>query len=192
MHGGARFTKPARIDESVLESIRELAGLAPLHNPVAAAVIDAARHALPAVPHVAAFDTSFHATLPPDAHVYALPYEWFSSWGYRRYGFHGLSVEWSVERAATLLRRRELGLVVAHLGAACSVTTVWDGQSRHTSMGMTPLEGLVMGTRAGSVDPGVVLAAARDHGMDLGELEDTLEHRSGLLGVSGRTGEMRE
>jgi len=192
VHGGSEFTRTTRLDDAVLEGIRALARLAPLHNPVAAEVIVAARAALPAVPHVAAFDTAFHATLPPEAFVYALPHEWFAEWGYRRYGFHGLSVSWSVDRAAALLGRSDLGIVVAHLGAGCSVTAVWQGRSVSTSMGMTPLEGLVMGTRGGSVDPGVLLAAQRDHGLDPTALEEALEHHSGLLGLSGITADMRE
>lgn len=192
VHGGSTFTKTTRVDDAVVDGIRGLARLAPLHNPVAVEVIAAARAALPNVPHVAAFDTAFHAALSPEAYVYAVPYEWFSEWGYRRYGFHGLSVAWSVERAAALLKRPDLGLVVAHLGAGCSITAVWQGRSVSTSMGMTPLEGLVMGTRAGSVDPGVLLAAQRDHELDANALEETLEHRSGLLGLSGITAEMRE
>jgi acetate kinase len=192
VHGGPIFTATTLVNDAVLQRIRDLASLAPLHNPVAAAVIAAARQALPGVPHAAAFDSAFHATLPPEAYIYAFPYEWFAEWGYRRYGFHGLSVAWSNERAATLLARGDLGVVVAHLGAGCSVTAVWQGRSVSTSMGMTPLEGLVMATRAGSVDPGVVLAAQRDHGLDFSALEDVLEHRSGLLGLSGRTADMRE
>ena len=192
VHGGARFQSSTVIDDTVLGNIRDLSWLAPLHNPVAAAVIDAARVALPDVPHVAAFDTAYHATLSAEAYLYALPYEWYSEWGYRRYGFHGLSVAWSVERAAALLGRASLGVIVAHLGAGCSVTAVAEGRSVGTSMGMTPLEGLVMGTRGGSVDPGVLLAAQRDHGLDAGALEEVLEHRSGLLAVSGRTADMRE
>jgi acetate kinase len=192
VHGGSRFTRTTVIDEVVLRGIRDLAPLAPLHNPVAAEVIAAARTALPAVPHVAAFDTAFHATLPTEAYVYALPYEWHTQWGYRRYGFHGLSVSWSVERTSALIGRADLGIVVAHLGAGCSVSAVWQGRSVSTSMGMTPLEGLMMATRAGSVDPGVLLAAQRDHGLDLDTLDATLEHRSGLLGISGRTADMRE
>lgn len=192
VHGGSLFTRTTVIDDAVLGRIRELAWLAPLHNPVAAEVIIAARTALPAVPHAAAFDSAFHATLPTEAYMYALPYEWYSEWGYRRYGFHGLSVTWSVERATALLGRNDLGVVVAHLGAGCSVTAVWHGRSVSTSMGMTPLEGLVMGTRAGSVDPGMLLAAQRDHGLDARALEEVLEHRSGLLALSGRTAEMRE
>lgn len=192
VHGGSLFTRTTVIDDAVLARIRELAWLAPLHNPPAAEVIAEARIALPSIPHVAAFDSAFHSTLPKEAYVYALPYEWYSEWGYRRYGFHGLSVTWSVERAASLLGRDDLGLVVAHLGNGCSVTAVWQGGSVSTSMGMTPLEGLVMGTRSGSVDPGILLSAQRDHGLDARALEDVLEHRSGLLGLSGRTSEMRE
>lgn len=192
VHGGSLFTRTTVIDDAVLRGIRELAGLAPLHNPVAAEIIAAARAALPAVPHAAAFDSAFHATLPKEAYLYALPYEWYSEWGYRRYGFHGLSVAWSVERAAALLARNDLSVVVAHLGAGCSVSAVSRGRSVSTSMGMTPLEGLVMARRAGSVDPGVLLAAQRDHGLDLRALEEVLEHRSGLLGISGRTADMQE
>jgi acetate kinase len=192
VHGGSVFTRTTLIDDAVLERIRELAWLAPLHNPVAAGVIAAARAALPGVPHAAAFDTAFHATLPAEAYVYAVPYEWYKDWGYRRIGFHGLSLTWSLERAGVLLGREDVGIVVAHLGAGCSVSAVWRGRSVSTSMGMTPLEGLVMGTRAGSVDPGVLLAAQRDHGLDPRALEDALEHRSGLLALSGRTADMRE
>ena len=192
VHGGSLFTRTTVIDDAVLKRIRELAWLAPLHNPPAAEVIAAARAALPAIPHAAAFDSAFHATLPTEAYIYALPHDWYSKWGYRRYGFHGLSVTWSAERAIALLERAELGIVVAHLGNGCSATAVWRGRSVGTSMGMTPLEGLVMGSRAGSVDPGVLLAAQRDHGLDSRALEDVLEHRSGLLGLSGRTSEMRE
>ncbi|HEY6203706.1 MAG TPA: acetate/propionate family kinase [Candidatus Limnocylindria bacterium] len=192
VHGGSLFTRTTLVDDAVLQRIRELAWLAPLHNPVAAEVIAAARAALPGVPHGAAFDSAFHATLPAEAYVYALPYEWYADWGYRRYGFHGLSVTWSVERAGVLLGREDVGVVVAHLGAGCSVSAVWRGRAVSTSMGMTPLEGLVMGTRAGSVDPGVLLAAQRDHGLDPQALEDALEHRSGLLALSGRTADMRE
>jgi acetate kinase len=192
VHGGSLFTRTTVIDDGVLEKIRELSWLAPLHNPPAAAVIAAARATLPGIPHAAAFDSAFHATLPTEAFLYALPYDWYSEWGYRRYGFHGLSVAWSVERAASLLRRSDLGIVVAHLGNGCSVTAVWQGRSASTSMGMTPLEGLVMGTRAGSVDPGILLAALRDHRLDTPALEEVLEHRSGLLGLSARTGDMRE
>ena len=192
VHGGPAFTRTTLIDDGVVQRIRDLSWLAPLHNPIAAEVITAARAILPDVPHAAAFDSAFHSTLPEEAFVYAVPHEWYSEWGYRRYGFHGLSVAWSAERAAALVGRTDLGIVVAHLGAGCSVTAVLHGRSLGTSMGMTPMEGLVMGTRAGSVDPGILIAAQRDHGLDPRALEDALERHSGLLALSGRTAEMRD
>ena len=194
VHGGARFTTPTLIDEDVLAAIDGLRNLAPLHNPLALATVRASRDVLPDVPQVACFDTAFHASLDRASFLYALPYDWFTEWGYRRFGFHGLSVAWALRRSGELLDRpaAELGLVVAHLGAGCSVTAVWQGHSIATSMGMTPLEGVVMATRGGSVDPGVLFAAMRDHAVDAPTLEVTLDRRSGLLGVSGRTGDMRE
>ena len=192
VHGGATYTSPTLIDDTVLAGIDALAPLAPLHDPVAAAGIRAARSRLPGLAHVAVFDTAFHATLPASARRYPLPTAW-DAWGIRRYGFHGLSVSWSVERAGQLLDRPsvELDLVVAHLGNGCSVTAVSGGRSVATSMGMTPLEGLMMGTRAGSVDPGILLAVLRDGRLTVDELADVLDHGSGLLGVSGSSGDMR-
>ncbi len=193
VHGGDRFREPVLLDDAAIVAIEAMASLAPLHNPVATAAIRAARERLSSAPHVAAFDTAFHAALPESAWRYPLPAEW-ASWGIRRYGFHGLSVEWSVERAAVLLGRPagDLALVVAHLGSGCSVTAVDGGRSVATSMGMTPLEGLMMGTRAGSVDPGILLAVLRDGRRTLGALAEDLDHRSGLLGVSGSAAGMRE
>ncbi len=194
VHGGSRFHEPTVVDDAVLAELDELAELAPLHNPVAVDTIRAAREALPNVPHVAAFDTAFHRTLSPTGYIYPLPYEWYEEWGIRRYGFHGLSVEWSVQRAGELLGRDPtgLGLIVAHLGSGCSVTAVDGGRSVWTSMGMTPLEGLMMGTRAGSFDPGVMLKLLRDGRLSVDELENALDHGSGLLGVSGVSGDVRE
>ena len=194
VHGGTRFVQPTRVDEQVIEAIESLARFAPLHNPLAARTLHAARRALPNVPHVVCFDTAFHATLDPAAFVYALPYEWFDKWGYRRFGFHGLSVTWVRERAGELLDRNsdDLGVVVAHLGAGCSVTAVWRGASVSTSMGMTPLEGVVMATRAGSIDPGIIVAAMREHRIGVEDLERALDHESGLLGISGQSADMRE
>jgi acetate kinase len=192
VHGGTRFTAPVAIEDDVLSALDELADLAPLHNPVAVETIRAAIAALPGVPAVAAFDTAFHATLPPPAFVYPLPAEWIETHGLRRFGFHGLSVAWSVTRATELLARPvgDLSLVVAHLGSGCSVTAVDGGRSAWTSMGMTPLEGLMMGTRSGSVDPGILVRLLRG-GVSPGDLEDGLDHGSGLLGVAG-TADMRE
>lgn len=192
VHGGARFTAPTRIDDDVLAAIDALASLAPLHNPIAASAIRAAQRQLPDMPHIAVFDTAFHASLPQSARRYPVPFGW-DEWGVRRYGFHGLSVEWSVERAGQLLRRpvADLELVVAHLGNGCSVTAVSGGRSVATSMGMTPLEGLMMGTRAGSIDPGMILMLLRDDRLNLDAMTEALEHESGLLGVSGTSSDMR-
>ena len=194
VHGGSRFTGPARIDDAVIEAIEGLEALAPLHNRIAAETIRAAREALPDAVHVAAFDTAFHADLPAAARRYPVPARWSEEWGVRRYGFHGLSVAWSVGRAAELLQRpvADLRLVVAHLGSGCSVTAVDGGRSVDTSMGMTPLEGLMMGSRSGSIDPGIVLALLRDGRASVAELSEALDHESGLLGVSGRSSDVRE
>jgi acetate kinase len=194
VHGGSRFTRPILIDDQVVPAIEELSGLAPLHNRIAAETIRGARAALAGVAHVAAFDTAFHATLPPAGYRYPVPHAWFSDWGIRRFGFHGLSVDWSVGRAAELLGHpvEDLRLVIAHLGSGCSVTAVDGGRSVDTSMGMTPLEGLMMGTRAGSIDPGLILHVLRADRLTLSKLEDVLDHGSGLLGVSGRSPDVRE
>lgn len=194
VHGGSRFTQPTLIDDAVVDAIDDLASFAPLHNRIAAETIRGFRERLPGLPHIAAFDTAFHASLPPAGYRYPVPGEWFRDWGIRRFGFHGLSVAWSVERAAELLGRRadSLRLVVAHLGSGCSVTAVDAGSSADTSMGMTPLEGLMMGTRAGSIDPGVILDLLRHDRLTLSQLADLLDHGSGLLGVSGRSADVRE
>ena len=153
VHGGDRFRAPVLVDDAVRADIAALGELAPLHNPAALAGIDAARQRFPTVAQVAAFDTAFHASLPEPAATYALPREWIQRWGLRRYGFHGLSVQYAVGRAAELLGTAPSRLVVCHLGAGCSVTAVADGRSVDTSMGFTPLEGLAMARRSGSVDP---------------------------------------
>jgi acetate kinase len=193
VHGGSRFTGPVVIDDDVVEGLREVSDLAPLHNGVALETIEAARTRLPHIPHVACFDTAFHATLDGPARTYAIPERWTVEWGLRRYGFHGLSVEWATQRAASMLERAvaDLHLVVAHLGSGCSVTAVSGGRSLATSMGMTPLEGLMMGTRSGSLDPGLLLRLLDRQLVSVDELGDALDHASGLLGVSGRSSDMR-
>jgi acetate kinase len=194
VHGGTRLIEPVIVDDGILAAIDDLADLAPLHNAVAADTIRAARAVLPDVTHVAAFDTAFHASLPEEAIRYAVPERWAADWGIRRFGFHGLSMTWASRRAAELLDRRpgELRLVVAHLGSGCSVTAIDGARSVHTSMGMTPLEGLVMGTRAGSLDPGILLSLLRSGRRTADELAEDLDHRAGLLGLSGRTADVRE
>jgi acetate kinase len=197
VHGGTRFREPARIGPAMVGELDALRDLAPLHNGVAVATIRGGLAAAPQLPHVAVFDTAFHATLPEEGYRYPVPERWYREWGVRRYGFHGISVAWSAERAATLLGgvadpARQPNLVVAHLGSGCSVTAVSAGRSVATSMGLTPLEGLMMGTRSGSIDPGIVFALVRDGRLTLDELADRLDHASGLVGVSGRTSDVRE
>jgi acetate kinase len=194
VHGGTRFREPVLVDDGVLATLDQLSELAPLHNPIAVETIRAQREVLPDLRAIAVFDTAFHATLPQAAYVYPLPWRWYDEWGIRRFGFHGLSVEWSVRRAAELLGSapRSLNLVVAHLGSGCSVTAVLGGASVATSMGFTPLEGLAMGTRSGSVDPGVLVYAMTRHDLSPDDLNEILEHESGLLGTSGTTGDVRQ
>jgi acetate kinase len=191
VHGGESFRAPVVVDDRTVAAIEGLGSLAPLHNPRAVATIRAARRLFPDVPNVACFDTAFHATLPEIAWRYPVPGSW-SAWGIRRYGFQGLSVEWSVGRASALLDRPvgRLRLVVAHLGAGCSVTAVDRGRSVWTSMGLTPLEGPMMATRAGSIDPGVIIRLLRDRHLTVDELEEALERESGLLAIGG-TADMR-
>jgi acetate kinase len=194
VHGGATFRQPVRVTPEVIEQVTALTDLAPLHNGIAAATMRAGLAAIPQLPHVAVFDTAFHATLPEDAYRYPVPDRWYAEWGVRRYGFHGMSVAWSAERAATLLARpaAALRLVVAHLGSGCSVTATDGGRSVATSMGLTPLEGLMMGTRAGSIDPGILFYLLRTGRLDADELAEQMDHESGLMGVSGRTSDVRE
>ncbi len=191
VHGGERFTRPTRMDATALDALDALSALAPLHNPPAVVAIRAARTMFAHIPHYAVFDTSFHATLPPYAREYALPKELRQRYGIRRFGFHGISHEHVMQRAATLLGRpaRDLRIVSCHLGNGASVAAIEHGESVQTSMGMTPLEGLVMGTRAGDLDPGVLLELMRDY--DRTALERLLTRKSGLLGMTG-TNDVRE
>jgi len=187
VHGGRRFVAPALVDDEVEQAIAALAVLAPLHNRRALDEIRRAREALPAVPQVAVFDTAFHRTMPPEASTYAIPERWREEWDVRRYGFHGISVQWV---ASQVEAER---LVVCHLGGGCSVTAVRDGHSVDTTMGFSPLEGVPMATRSGSVDPGALLYLLREQLLTLDELEQALEHESGLAGLSGGgSGDVRE
>ncbi len=194
VHGGTRFREPVRLTAEVRAALSRLAELAPLHNPSSLETIDSALKELPEVPHVAVFDTAFHATLPPEAFTYPLPAAWTETWELRRFGFHGLSCAYSTGRAAEMLGRppRGLRLVIAHLGNGASVTAVANGRSVDTSMGFTPLEGLMMGERSGSIDPGLLLHLQLRCGVSAAELEDKLNHASGLRGVSGVSSDMRK
>jgi acetate kinase len=178
VHGGARYTEPVRIDDRVEEAIDDLSRIAPLHNTPALRAIREARAALPDVPHVAVFDTAFHATIPQLASTYAIPQAW-RDWGVRRYGFHGIAVQ-SVVSQLDAAR-----IVACHLGGGCSVTAVLDGRSVDTTMGFTPLEGVPMATRSGSVDPGALVYLLRERGLSVNELDAALEHESGLAALGG-------
>ena len=192
VHGGEKFREAVLVDENVRDDIASLAELAPLHNPAAVAGMDAARSRFPNLPQVAAFDTAYHATLPDAAATYPLPWEWTTRWGLRRFGFHGLSVSYAASRVPELLASRPRRMVVCHLGAGCSATAVADGQSLDTSMGFTPLEGLMMARRSGSVDPGLLVYLLERQGVTSSDLDKALNERSGLLGVSGVSADMRE
>ncbi len=193
VHGGTYFTGPVRVDGQVLARLTALTDLAPLHQPKSLAAIAAVRQVLPGMPGVACFDTAFHATIPAAASTYARPREWRQRWTLRRYGFHGLSHSYCSRRAGELAAAggSPAGrIVTCHLGAGASLAAVRDGVSIDTTMGFTPLEGLVMATRSGTVDPGLVLWLEEHAGTPPAELAATLEHRSGLLGLAG-TADMR-
>jgi acetate kinase len=193
VHGG-EFSAPVRITSAVRSRISALGELAPLHNPPGLEALAAAESALPQVPHVAVFDTAFHATLPAAAYTYPLPHSWTYTWGIRRYGFHGLSHSYCATRAAELFGRHseELRLVICHLGHGCSASAVLRGRSVDTTMGFTPLDGLMMATRSGAVDPGILTHVQLSHGLTAAQVEEALNHRSGLLGISRVSGDMRE
>jgi acetate kinase len=184
VHGGADFTGPALVDDGVLDRIERLRALAPLHQGPALDALRQARAALGGVPQVACFDTAFHATMPRAAHTYAVPQRWRDELGVRRYGFHGLAHEWAARRAAEHLGRRDLRVVNAHLGSGASLCAIQAGRSVDTTMGFTPVDGLVMGTRCGELDPAVPLWLV-DQGLDRAEVSDALERHSGLLALAG-------
>jgi acetate kinase len=186
VHGGELFHEPVVIDARIERELEGLAEIAPLHNAPALDALAEARRALPNVPHVAVFDTAFHATIPQEAFTYAVPARWRDDWGIRRYGFHGLSVQWVAEQVPVPR------LVVCHLGGGCSVTAVRDGRSVDTTMGFSPLSGVPMATRSGSIDPEIGLHLQRIGELGLEEIEHALEHESGLLGLSGLSSRVEE
>jgi acetate kinase len=191
VHGGDRFTTAVRVDADVAVALRALTELAPLHQPQSLAALDLVRAALPDVAAVACFDTAFHATLPEAASTYALPAAWRARWPLKRYGFHGLSHAWVARRVMELAGDRTARIVSCHLGAGASVCAIVDGHSIDTTMGFTPLDGLVMATRSGSVDPGLVLWLTAEGRLSRSSVEEGLEREAGLLGLAG-TADMRE
>ncbi len=194
VHGGDAFIESTLITEEVIKKIEECIPLAPLHNPANLLGIREARQLLPNVPHVAVFDTAFHQTMPPKAYLYALPYEYYQTYKIRRYGFHGTSCRYVSQKAANILRKplSELKLVICHLGNGVTVAAVEGGKSIDTSMGLTPLEGLMMGTRSGDIDPGVIFFLHRQVGLSIDRLDNLLNRESGLLGISGISNDMRQ
>jgi len=193
VHGGESFTDSAEIDDAVEAVIEELIPLAPLHNPPNLVGIRAARHVLTGAPHVAVFDTAFHETMPPHAFTYAVPYEFYEKYHVRRYGFHGTSHRFVARRAAEILGKPfdEFSGVTCHLGNGCSMAAVKNGKSVDTTMGLTPLEGLMMGTRSGDLDPAILFFLVNRAGVPFERLDDLLNRKSGLLGVSGVSNDMR-
>lgn len=194
VHGGSQFHETVALDQQVMNTLERVTELAPLHNPPALAAMRAMADLLPGIPQVAVFDTSFFADLPERASVYPLPYEWLETYGIRRFGFHGINHGYCASQAAEILRRvddAELRLVICHLGNGCSATATRGGRAIATTMGFTPLEGLMMGTRSGSIDPGILLHMMRQHGFDADQLQDCLNRQSGLLGVSGVSADFR-
>ncbi len=194
VHGGEHFVKSVVVDDSVLSIFESLIHLAPLHMPPNIHGIKAARDVLPEVPHCAIMDTAWHQTMPEHSYMYALPYEWYTEHNVRRYGFHGTSYLYTAKRAAVLLGKNpmETNLIIAHIGNGASMCAVKDGISYDTSMGLTPLEGLVMGTRSGDIDPAIPHFLIKEMGMSIEEVDNTLNKKSGILGLTGRFSDRRD
>jgi acetate kinase len=193
VHGGAKLSGPAVVTKEVKQTISEVSSIAPLHNKPGLQGIELIERLLPDTPQIAVFDTGFHYTFPLETQVYPGPYEWYER-GIRRFGFHGINHEYCGRRAARMLNRdiSSLKTVSCHLGNGCSLAAVNGGRSVDTTMGFTPLEGLMMGTRSGSIDPGILIHLIRSNGIDAADLDNTLNHRSGLLGLSGVSSDMRD
>jgi acetate kinase len=194
VHGGEKFTRSVRIDENVLKTVKEVAHLAPLHNPPNIAGIEAAQSVLPNVPHIAIFDTAFHQTMPEEAYIYPLPYDWYEKHGVRRYGFHGTSHLYVSKRAAVLLGKpaSECNIITMHIGNGVSHTAIRNGVSVDTSMGLTPLEGAVMGTRCGDIDPAIPVFMMQQENLTAKEIDNLLNKKSGILGITKRFTDRRD
>lgn len=193
VHGAEKFQRPVIIDKAVIKDIRQCCAIAPLHNPANLAGILACKKLLPGVTQVAVFDTAFHQTLPEYAYIYGLPYEYYKKFGIRKYGFHGTSHEYVALESARILKKplSKLKIITCHLGNGCSITAIKNGKSIDTSMGFTPLEGLIMGTRCGDIDPALVTYLMRKKGLDADRIDNILNKSSGLKGISGISNDMR-
>jgi len=194
VHGGMKFTKSVIVDDAAMAAFKEVTDMSPLHNPANILGILAARKVLPKVPQSATVDTAWHQTMPPESFLYAVPYDWFEKYSVRRYGFHGTSFLYTAKRAAVLLGKDpfKTNLIIAHLGNGSSINAVKDGCSFDTSMGITPLEGLVMGTRSGDIDPALPFYVMRKAGMSAADIENALNKKSGLLGITGALTDRRD
>jgi len=194
VHGGEKFKASVKIDQAVIDQIKACFELAPLHNPSNLIGIEAVEHLMPGVPQVAVFDTAFHQSMPPKAYIYGLPYSYYEKYGIRRYGFHGTSHRYVSQRAAELLGKpyEEMKIISAHIGNGASITAIQNGHSIDTSMGMTPVDGLLMGTRSGEIDAGVLTFISQKEHLSAQKISDLLNKKSGVLGVSGVSSDMRE
>jgi len=192
VHGGERYSKSVLITDKVVEDLIELKELAPLHNPAGVLGIEAVKKVLPNVPMVAVFDTAFHQTLEPTRYLYPIPYEWYKDYGVRKYGFHGTSHRYVALEASKILGRKDIKTIICHLGSGASITAVKDLKSVDTTMGFTPLTGVVMGTRSGDVDPSIIPYIMEKEGMNASEVLNALNKRSGLLGISGISNDCRD
>jgi acetate kinase len=194
VHGGENFTRSVMIDENVIEAVKSVQHLAPLHNPPNIAGIEAVRAVLPDVPNVAIFDTAFHQTMPEQAYIYPLPYDWYTRYGVRRYGFHGTSHLYVSKRAAVLLDKKpkDCNLITMHIGNGVSHCAIKNGMSVDTSMGLTPLEGAVMGTRCGDIDPAIPMFMMQMENLTAKEIDSILNKKSGVLGITGKYTDRRD
>ncbi len=192
LHGGEKYSDSVLIDDEVIQNIRELTKLGPLHHPGNLAGIEAMREALPNVPMVAVYDTAFHQTMPPLSYIYPVPYEWYEKYGVRKYGFHGTSHKYITNAVQKMLGKEDVNLISCHIGSGSSICCVKEGKSYDTTMGLTPLDGLMMGTRTGSIDPSIIEYVCKESGMSVEEVTTVLNKKSGLLGVSGKYADHRD
>lgn len=192
LHGGEKYSDSVLIDDEVIQSIKDLTKLGPLHHPGNLAGIEAMREALPGVPMVAVYDTAFHQTMPEENYIYPVPYEWYEKYGVRKYGFHGTSHKYITQRMQELLGKENINIINCHIGSGSSICCIKDGKSFDTTMGLTPLDGLMMGTRSGAIDPSIIEYVAKESGMDVTEITNILNKKSGLLGVSKKYADHRD